>query len=86
MPFAERLQRVARLFSCNLCAGSITGKALDNSEVNLSSALVDLRSELELRESGLQQSNGLGVIPLKPQLSYFNEEGIVKRRLLGCSR
>src|SRR5206468_6265067 len=76
---AERLQRVARLFSGSFCPSGIAGKALSESQYHLINALVDLGSRVELGLSGLQQSNSLSVIPFKSQLGHFDYEGI-----LGC--
>ena len=38
-------------------------------------ALVDVRGRVELSQAGLQELNGLSVIPFKSQLSDFDHEG-----------
>src|SRR4029450_12183851 len=81
--FAEWLQRIARLFSDSLCSSSVTGEALGKSQVNLDSGLVELRSELELGQSSLEESNGLSVISFKSQLNHLGREGTIKWRFRG---
>ena len=51
--FAEPLERIARLFSGNLCPSSIAGKALRESQQALISGLVDLRSKVDIEPVGL---------------------------------
>ena len=48
---------------------------------HLINALVDLRSEVELSLSGLQQANGLTEIPFKSQLSDLDSKGSDRRSL-----
>ena len=61
----ELLERIARLFSRNLCGSRITSKALRESNRRLYPALVALRSVMELSQSGLQKSNYVIVILFK---------------------
>src|SRR5207247_8681139 len=72
----ELLERIARLFSVGFCPSGIAGKALDYSQGYLINAPFDLRSKVELSLSGLQQANGLTVVPFKSQLSELGYEGI----------
>ena len=69
------------LFSVGLGPSRIASKVLHGSKPHLSTALLDLRSKMELNLSGLQQSNGLTVISFKVQLSDLDAEGILIRGL-----
>jgi hypothetical protein len=80
---SQPLQRVAGLFSGHFCSGEIAGKALGISQVNLSSALVELRSELGCGYSGLEKTNGFSVIPFKSQLKRLDEEGALEWSVRG---
>ena len=81
MIFVERLQRIARLFSISFCPSRIAGKALRESQKELKSAPIHLRSKAELSLSGLQQSNGLAEIPFKCQLEDLTPKGRARRSL-----
>src|SRR5882762_647984 len=73
------LECIARRFSGNLCASRIAIKAIRESKRHLITALVDLRSKVELSQSGLQQANGLTEIPFKSQLNDFGFKQQLRR-------
>src|SRR5947208_4238469 len=77
----ELLERIARLFSVGFCPSGIAGKALDYSQGYLINAPFDLRSIMELSQSGLQQSNGLTVVSFKSQLNDLGFKGPARRSL-----
>ena len=81
MIFVERLQRIARLFSISFCPSRIAGKALRESQKDLKTAPLRLRSKVELSLSGLQQSNGLTVVSFKSQLNDLSPKGGDRRSL-----
>src|SRR5436309_16038340 len=73
------LECIARRFSGNLCASRIASKALRESKRHMITALVDLRSKMELSQSSLQQANGLTEISLKSQLNDYGFEQQLRR-------
>src|SRR5206468_12927280 len=75
--FAQCLQRIARLLSGSFCTSGIAGEALRESQHDLINDPLDLSSKVELSLSGLQQSNGITVIPFKPQLNHLDVESIL---------
>jgi hypothetical protein len=69
---AKRHQYVPCLLSGSLCPSGIASKALSESQDHAIRGLVNLRSELELSQSGSLQTDGLTVISFKSQLSRFD--------------
>src|SRR5215467_3369929 len=74
-------ERIARLFSRELCTSRIATELLHESKHHLIKGLFILGTKVELSLSGLQQANGLAIISFKSQLKDPCIKRLLNRRL-----